>query len=354
MIHSLSLHHFRSYDSKQVSLSPHVTVISGPNGSGKTNILEAIYVACRGASFRGSDHDLLQFDQPWWRLEVQQDDTKRTVQFDSQKTTGRKQFTINEVKRFRLGPQSKLPVVLFEPNDLRLLEGSPARRRAFIDAFIAQLEPSYSSYVSRYDRALKQRNNLLKTDHISPDELFVWDMTLCEAGAYVLSKRYHYIALLNTLLTTTYQSLSHTNDEITVSYHTATQNDDPATMQQRFLHELHKAHRRDIVVGYTSVGPHRDDVVFHLNKALASATASRGETRSMVLSLKLIEIEQVMHQAGTSPILLLDDVFSELDSARREALIKLDHSIQTIITTTDADSIKSTAKKHLTHITTAI
>lgn len=337
MITSISLQHFRSYDQQQFGFSPTVTLISGPNGSGKTNILEALYVACRGSSFRGSDNEMLQFDQPWWRIDIKDDDSTRTVTFDSTKESGRKQFVMNGVKRQRLMPQQKLPVVLFEPNDLRLLHGSPARRRSFIDNFIAQIEPGYSVYLSRYERALRQRNNLLKAEHVTPDELFVWDMTVSEIGAYIIKRRFLYSDLLNSQLTQKYQSISKTKDIISTTYETFMPSADAPTMQQRFLGELHKAHRKDIVLGFTSVGPHRDDMLFMMNGSPAMSVASRGETRSIVLSLKLIEIEQVVQINEHPPLLLLDDVFSELDRERREALVGISMDSQTVITTTDAD-----------------
>lgn len=335
MIKNISLQNFRSYEAHQLKLSPSVTVISGPNGSGKTNILEALHVVCRGSSFRANDMEMLQFDKPWWRIDITDEDSKRTALFDSTKTTGRKQFVINGVKKYRLSPLQKVPVVLFEPNDLRLLQGSPTRRRAFIDTFISQLEPSYSAYVSRYDRSLRQRNNLLKSDHVTPDELFVWDMSLSQTGAYVIAKRFLYADLLNEHLTQTYQSISKNTDTISVSYATFIDNADIQALQQRFLAELHRHHKKDIVLGYTSVGPHRDDLEFTMNSSPATAIASRGETRSIVLSLKLIEIEHVLKTQEHPPLLLLDDVFSELDATRRAALTKVSSDVQTVITTND-------------------
>lgn len=339
MISSIHLKNFRSYADKSFSLSPTVTLISGPNGSGKTNILEALYVACRGSSFRGSDAQMLRFDEPWWRIDVNEDDTTRRVTYDSDKSTAKKQFIVNGVKRPRLPAQQKLPVVLFEPNDLRLLQGSPTRRRDFIDIFIAQLEPSYTTHTSRYERALRQRNNLLKAHHVTPDELFVWDVTLSEIGAYIIIKRFLYTALLNTELTSTYQSISHTKDVIQVNYTSFLESVDVQSTQQKFLAELHRMHKKDIVLGYTTIGPHRDDIHFTMNNSPAMAIASRGETRSIVLSLKLIELNQVILTSDKAPLLLLDDVFSELDKKRRDALIHLSNNIQTIITTTDADVV---------------
>ncbi len=340
---------FRSYREGSFSLSPDTTLISGPNGSGKTNILEALYVLSRGSSFRGSDSEMLRFNEPWWRIDLQEDNNSaRSASFDSNKLIARKQFTLNGVKRQRLTVQQKLPVVLFEPNDLRLLQGSPARRREFIDTFITQLEPSFSVRISRYERALRQRNNLLKSSHVTPDELFVWDVTLSEMGAYIITKRFTYTAMLNKALTQSYQSISHTKDKIRVSYTSFLERSDFSVTQQAFLAELHRMHKKDIVLGFTTIGPHRDDILFTVNNSPAISVASRGETRSIVLSLKLIELKQVLLVNDKTPLLLLDDVFSELDSERRKALLETSVGCQTVVTTTDADANKSTIQKHAT------
>lgn len=338
---------FRSYSASSFDLSPAVTVISGANGSGKTNILEALYVGCRGSSFRAADSDLLQFGQPWWRLDLVDEDTKRTIAFDGTKSAGRKQFTINGVKKQRLPAMQKIPVVLFEPNDLRLLEGSPTRRRSFLDAFIAQIEPGYSIHLSRYERALRQRNNLLKADHVSPDELFVWDMSLSENGTHIINKRMQYTAILNQQLNDVYQSIAAGNDIVNVTYETFMNRAEHTQLQQYYLAALHQQHKRDIVLGFTSVGPHRDDLVFTMNGKPAVAVASRGETRTIVLGLKLIEINYLLDTHSIPPLLLLDDVYSELDANRRAALTGVSSEVQTVITTTDADTIENVAASNI-------
>jgi len=329
----LQLSHFRSYAEAVVDFSPSVTIISGPNGSGKTNILEALYVASRGTSFRASDSELLQFDAPWWRLHARTTDGERTIGFDNQRTLGKKQVIVEGVKKQRLTPQHKLPLVLFEPNDLRLLDGSPARRRDFIDAFISQLNPTYAAQLHKYDRALRQRNNLLKTTQASDDELFVWNMLLAELGAAIITARQQYIDHIQEQLTDVYRSIAKNDDIVTMAYSQPRTD----TLQQHLLDDLHQYQARDRAYGFTSVGPHRHDILFAFNGSPATAVASRGETRSIVLALKLIEIAVIKRLLEKSPLLLLDDVFSELDTTRRSALVAVGRDIQTVITTTDAD-----------------
>lgn len=345
MFQRVRLHQFRSYQEHEFALSPHVTIISGPNGSGKTNLLEALYVLSKGTSFRAADADLTQFTQPWWRIAgVLQDETKRTVQFDTAKSTSRKQFVLDGAKRQRLSYQQKLPVVLFEPNDLRLLQGSPARRRLFIDTLIAQSEPLYGPLLGKYDRALRQRNNLLKSSTTTSDDLFVWNVSLSEYGARIVAFRQKYVALLRQHISKQYQAIARTQDEVTVSY---PYYEEDSSVQQSLLAHLHNNEMRDKALGYTTVGPHRHDVLFFMNGTDVSVVASRGEARSMVLALKLIEVEMLRERRDTPPLLLLDDVFSELDKERRAALIELGATTQTVITTTDADVIRRVSSHKL-------
>ncbi|HYG84374.1 MAG TPA: DNA replication and repair protein RecF [Verrucomicrobiae bacterium] len=333
MFRRLQLSYFRSYTDAAVDFSPAVTIISGPNGSGKTNILEALYVLSRGSSFRASDSELLQFGAQWWRLAAITTEGDRKIAFDARKDTSRKQVEIEGHKKQRLAASQRLPLVLFEPNDLRLLTGSPARRRDFINLSIAQLEPHYGTQLNKYERALKQRNNLLKAETIRDDELFVWNMLLAELGAAIVTARHQHIARLEARLTEVYRSIAQNNDTITISYSQSPQ----SHPQQYLLDRLHAHAERDRLYGFTSVGPHRDDILFQFNGSPATAVASRGETRSIVLALKLIEIALVKELLGKKPLLLLDDVFSELDSIRRKALVSVGRDIQTVITTTDAD-----------------
>lgn len=351
MIETIHIKQFRSYSDEVFSLSPTVTIISGPNGSGKTNILEALHVACQGNSFRGaSSEEMLSFYKDWWRIDAKENGVKRSVTYNPSKPGLKKKFIIGSSEKSRLQPQQAIPVVVFEPNDLRLLHGSPARRREFLDNFISQLNPLYKTTLNRYERALKQRNNLLKNEYYDQDNLFVWDMTLSELGATIIKERHNLITLLNDNLTEAYQSVSMTKDEIKVVYETqigTSKNIDSHTLQQQLLSLLHANHRRDHAIGHTTTGPHRDDVSFHINNHDASQAASRGETRTIVLALKFLEMKQLKNRSDRQPLLLLDDVFSELDSKRRRALTTVARGYQIVITTTDADLSKSFKRKTL-------
>lgn len=328
-IAKLSVQHVRSHDTYTVSFAPEVTILTGPNGSGKTSLLEAVYLSLQGTSFKGVDRDILQHDKQWWRIDVIfTDDAKRTVKFDSAKLTARKQFIIDDKVTARIPVKNKYPVVLFEPEDLRLLHGSPSRRRQFIDRFISQLNPVYATTLRKYERALKQRNNLLKQPVIADDELFTWNIAIAEHGAYIIEQRIAFIEQINANLAALYQDISGSHDDIAIRYsHTLI-----GDTKQKLLNELHAAAGRDSYSGNTSVGPHRHDVLFSINTSPALSTASRGEVRTIVLTLKFLEVDIIKKLTGKTPIILLDDVFSELDATRQKLLTRQLKGHQIIIT----------------------
>jgi DNA replication and repair protein RecF len=330
-IKSLIVHNIRSHDQLTVDFSPNVTVITGPNGSGKTSLLEAIYIALQGSSFKGSDGELLRVEQPWWRIEISfTDDKNRMVKFDPSRPTGRKQFVIDSKTNYRLPAKLKQPIVLFDPDDLRLLNGSPARRRQFIDRFISQLNPQYTTTLRKYERALKQRNNLLKKMAVSPDELFAWDVAISDYGAYIIEQRILFIEQINSRLNEAYNDIAKSSDIVTVHYsHTFI-----GDIKQKLLGELHAHFDRDRALGNTSAGPHRHDLVFTFNKLPALSTASRGEVRTIVLALKFLEVDIIEKVFGAQPLILLDDVFSELDLTRQKSLSDTIRTHQIIITST--------------------
>lgn len=340
-ITKLSIQNIRSHQNFTTDFSKKVTVITGKNGSGKTSVLEAIYIALQGASFKGTDNDVLRKDSPWWRIDIENDDdTKRSITFSPEKSLSKKQFKIDNKTSYRLPQKYKYPIVLFEPDDLRLLNGSPVRRRQFIDRFIGQLNPQYLSTLHKYERALKQRNNLLKNNYINDDELFVWDVTLSEYGAYIIEQRIAFIEQINSKLNPTYDTIAGTKDVVSMHYsHTFI-----GDIKQKILNELHANKQRDKTLGSTSVGPHRHDVIFKFNNSPALSSASRGEVRTIVLALKFLEVDIIETVTNNPPLILLDDVFSELDADRQKALSDTIRAHQIIITSTDVISGKRNYK----------
>lgn len=324
----------RAHDEYNLIFDDPVTLIIGANGSGKTSLLEAVHIALQGSSFRDSDNAILSFDAPWYRIDLELGDNQaRTVKFDPNRSTGKKQFVIDNKTHYRLTNTYKYPVVLFEPDELRLISGSPSRRREFIDRFICQFDPEYALSLRRYERALKQRNMLLKKS-IQRDDLFVWDVSLSKYGAYLIVKRIEIIQQITPKLSSIYKSIARSKDEIVLEYSSPYQN----SIEQRLLSELHQSADRDRILGYTSIGPHRHDLQFYLNGAPAVNTASRGEIRTIILALKFVEVDILEAITGRKPIILLDDVFSELDEKRQQALLKRFKNHQTIITSVSSSA----------------
>ena len=340
VVKRLSVQNIRSHDKFAIILSPKITVITGANGSGKTSLIEALYIALQGSSFKGSDYDVLRHDSPWWRIDVElNSQAKRTITFDPNLSTGRKKITIDDKIMYRLPTKYKHPVVLFEPDDLRLLHGSPTRRRQFIDRFISQLDPIYLNALHKYERALKQRNNLLKRQYSKSDELFAWDVTISEHGSYIIEKRIAFIEQINNKLNEAYNKIAKSKDIVSVHYsHTYI-----GDIQQKLLNDLLTHRQRDQLLGFTSIGPHRHDVIFKFNSSPALDVASRGEVRSIVLALKFLEVDIIEQITDIKPIILLDDVFSELDDDRQNNLLSTAN--QVVITSTKLpDDLKTKVK----------
>jgi DNA replication and repair protein RecF len=333
LIKSIRVQNVRTHTEYTLELSSDVTVITGPNGSGKTSLIESLYVALQGSSFKGGDNDVLRRDSSWYRIDILFDDeTTRTVKFDSMRETGRKQFEVNNKTHYRLTHQHKQPIVLFEPDDLRLLNGSPTRRRQFLDSFIGQLDPEYLLALRRYDRALKQRNALLKSGQGQADNLFAWNVSLSKYGAYIISKRIAFIDQIEQSLGQTYRNISNTDDKVSISYsHKYT-----GSVEQKLLGELDAHIEKDRIMGFTSIGPHRHDVIFTFNNSPATLGASRGEIRTIILALKFIEVAIIESVTEKRPLILLDDVFSELDQARQSALVNQFKNHQTVVASVNA------------------
>ena len=338
---SLSLQYFRSYTEHTVRLGDGVNIVVGPNGSGKTNLLEALYVISTGSSYRAGDRDLMQHDAEWFRVSARYDDDERVLTYNLAEAQSPKHFSLDGIKRTRLSYQQKIPVVLFEPDHLRLLSGSPSARRDYLDSVLARLQPDFARARSQFERALLQRNNILKRAErrsaALDDQLFVWNIKLAELAESIAERRLGLLDFMNQHIDELYSHIADKPSQVHLEY----ESDVSITQyKQSLLTQLEAQLDKDILRGFTGVGPHRDDFSLHLNGARSSVTASRGEMRSLLLTLKMIELTLLQEQHTHPPLLLLDDVFSELDSVRRRTLATLAQPYQTVITTTDADIVK--------------
>ncbi len=312
-----------------------VNIIVGPNASGKTNLLEAILVLCRGSSYRANDQELIAHKQDWGRLDGQNNGQQRTVKLLKKGELIQKEYQVGGTTLKRLPLQRTVPAVVFEPNHLQLLTQSPDLRRNFLDDILEQTVPTFGDIRRRYKRTLAQRNSLLKQE-FAPDQLFVWNVRLSELGDQIAEHRLNYISQHKAELTKLYNKLAGKRYKIDMVYETKHNTD---AYGSSLLKALEARTAVDRERGFTTVGPHRDDMGIILGGHSLSSAASRGETRTMLLALKLLEVRSLEKARGIKPILLLDDVFSELDGKRRQALTAHLQGHQAFITTTDADIV---------------
>ncbi len=336
MITDLRLQHFRSYSDSSFELSSGVNIVVGPNASGKTNLLEALLILARGSSYRAKDIELIQFDEPWARLDGHTKNTGiRTVKLFQDEMPNKIYELEGKIYKRLPHPQS-LPVVLFEPNHLLLLSGGPERRRDYLDDLLEQTTVGYSAIRRQYKRALAQRNSLLKQGNANQTKIFPWDIKLSQLAGQIVRMRCNLTEQINQDITKLYKKLSGTKAKVRVDYQHRW---NPDQYETRLLSELELSLNSDIQRGFTSSGPHREDLVVYFDDHPAQETASRGEARTTILALKIIELKIVETARETTPLLLLDDVFSELDGKRRHALTDYLAPYQTFITTTDADLV---------------
>lgn len=334
-INSLRLRNFRSYDDESFEFDEGVNIIVGPNGSGKTNLLEALLVIATGKSYRARDAELISYDAPWGRLEASMAKTDRIVKFFADgNENSKKEFDIGGTKLSKLSWRHTLPVVLFEPSHLQLLSGGPEGRRNYLDGLLEQTVPGFGTVNRKYKRALSQRNALLKRP-AAASQLFAWNIRLSELGGQIAETRQEIIKELGEI-TQLYSQLSRAKDTVKLEYRSTCNTNHYAN---DMLKKLEQAEKLDQERGFTSIGPHRDDLAILFNGRASTSVASRGEMRTIMLSIKSVEVGVIERMRGQAPILLLDDVFSELDGARRRALTDLMANYQTFITTTDADVV---------------
>lgn len=325
IIQSITLKNFRNHESYKLDFSKNPTLILGKNGWGKTSILEAIYIALQGKSFRSVDKEILKRKAEYYRIEVKfSNNEKVVVTYDGVN----KKFLVKDKKYARLPKLNKYPVVLFLPEDLHIVATSPTRKREYFDRVIGQIDTEYSSALSRYTKALKQRNELLKQEFLSRDMLFSWDVLLAKYGVSIRKKRQEITTEFNRKLTAIYREIAKNDDEVEIRYDSYTGDVD----ESKYLRLLQMDYERDTLVGHTNFGVHKDDFNFIFNGTIADGSASRGETRSMVLALKFIEAEMLVSVLHKEPIILLDDVFSELDEERQKNLKENFSKNQVVIT----------------------
>lgn len=341
-LESISLKHFRNYHDLKAKFSPSLNLFIGQNAQGKTNFLEAIYFLSLTRSHRTrSDKDLIQFDTDFLTVSGLLNRHTGQLRLDINLTNKGRITKINHLKQAKLSDYiGNMTVVLFAPEDLQLVKGSPSLRRKFIDIDLGQIKPLYLTDLSTYNYVLKQRNNYLRTvDKVDNIFLDVLDEQLADYGSRVMTQRLQFIKDLAIEANRHQDNISSQAETITITYQSSLKLDDSKSINQQFLQGLKNNRHKDISKRTTHIGPHRDDLMFFINDINASF-GSQGQQRSLILSLKLAEIELIKKTTGDYPILLLDDVMSELDNCRQTKLLEsIKQNVQTFITTTSLDHI---------------
>lgn len=342
-IHHLKLLNFRNYEKMEVSFSPKYNIIFGNNGSGKTNLVESIYVLALTKSFRGTvDKILLMNSKDVCRIEGEVSD-KYTNKYKLILKDGGKKVKINNTKVDKLSDYiSQISVVLFNPDDLRFIKDSPTIRRKAINLEISQINNSYLKNLNMYNKLLKQRNSYLKTTNInansSSEFLTILTNKLVDYGEKIYESRRKYINLLNQKIGELYNSICGIQD-LKLEYTSDYKDFDRDKILKKYQDNLN----RDIILGKTTIGVHHDDIKFKLEGYNIKDYGSEGQQKNAIIAYKLTELEIFYQIRGNYPILILDDLFSELDRFKINNILNLiNDDIQTFITTTEIDKINDT------------
>ena len=353
-VESIKLINFRNYINLDIKLNKNLNIFLGPNAQGKTNLLESIHISSSGRSYRTSrDRELINMDKSvgYIGLKVIKDNFEKyiEVKFEENKN---KRVRVNRVETDKLSDLiGQVNVVIFSPEDLKLVKGGPSERRTFLDEEISQIRPSYRHNLNKYNKILFQRNNLLKSIKYSKKDskmIEVWDEQLTDTGVEIILSRIDFIKKLSVISKNIHSKLTTDNEELSVIYSPSFKipSRDKDELKETFKKNLEADLLKDIEKGTTSLGPHKDDIEILINNMSSRIYGSQGQQRTSALSLKLAEVDLIKEEIGEYPILLLDDVLSELDIDRRRSLVKTFKDVQTIITSTDDVEIEGIDESH--------
>jgi DNA replication and repair protein RecF len=333
MLSQVELTNFRNYQNKTIDFTNTTTVITGKNAIGKTNIIEAIFTSLFTKSFRAADSELITTSKDFFRIKTTISKTPiilhyttspkptKTLKINSQKTTLRKSI-------------GTYPVILFEPNTILLFSLSPSYRRKYLDTILYQLDSYYVEHAITYNKTLKQRNTWLRAKKIagvqakSDEQIFIYNIQLSTSGSYITKRRQELLRDLEPYIQTYYQEIAKETKNITIDFRSSN------SSEEDLLKKIESNWLNDTAVGRTLIGPHREDFIILFHNQSILSHASRGEVRSVLLALKFAELQLFHKISKNPPLLLLDDVFSELDEYRQKMLINQTIKFQSIITAT--------------------
>ena len=348
-IESLQVKNYRNYENQQMDFENKVNVILGENAQGKTNIMESIYVLAMAKSHRTSnDKDLIRWDEEYAKIEGRVKKRTTSIPIEILISKKGKKAKVNHMEQQKLSQYvGNMNVVMFAPEDLNLVKGSPQLRRRFLDMEIGQVSPLYLHDYSQYQKILQQRNHFLKMLQVKKqgnlDMLEVLTDQFIEYAVKILEKRFQFLALLQNWAEPIHKGISRDLETLQIKYKPSADVSESMSLSKMvevYKEKFDKIKQREIDRGVTLFGPHRDDLLFFVNGRDVQTFGSQGQQRTAALSLKLAEIELIHSEIGEYPILLLDDVLSELDDYRQSHLLNtIQGKVQTFVTTTSVEGI---------------
>ena len=339
-IKRLQMLNYRNYNALDIELCPNVNVFMGDNAQGKTNILEAIYYCAFAKSHRTSkDKELINWngEHAFISVDVGRERLDKRIDISILKD-GKKSIRINKIKIKKIGELfGNFNVVMFSPEDLRIIKDSPGVRRKFIDMELCQLNPKYYYNLVQYNKVLNERNILLRNRNTSSEMLEIYDMQLVEFGYNIIRERIKYIESLNKYAEKIHSDITSGKEKINFKYISTIK--DLENIKENFYMLLEKNRSKDCDRGITSIGPHRDDFFVYINDIDTKSYGSQGQQRTAVLTMKFSSLEIIKELTGEFPVLLLDDVLSELDFNRKKYILSTIGQIQTVITCTGIEDL---------------
>lgn len=341
-IKNLFLKNFRNYENEEITFSDGLNVLFGRNAQGKTNCAEAVFYLCTGTSPRcRRDKQLIRYGCEFAEISALAEGKYGDMEISAKISENSREVKINGSKIVRNADiLGNIYSVFFSPHELRLIQDGPDERRRFLNVSISQLSKPYFVALSRYNKILEQRNNLLKNRDLEMvfETLPVWDEQLCKYAATIAFKRAEFAEMLSPIAEKIHSDLTDGAEKLKISPEKKYRGEEKE-LSARLFSELSNSYERDIRLGFTASGPHRDDLDIEINGVDAKAFASQGQTRTAALSIKLAEAEIFKRLSGEYPVLILDDVMSELDLPRRKKLVAMTGDMQTILTCTHAERV---------------
>ena len=336
-INKIKLTNFRNYEEQEIQLGPNINIFYGDNAQGKTNIIEAIFLCSIGKSFRtNKESELIKFNKEISSvyIEYEKSDRDGKIKID---LNNKKSIYTNGIKIKKLSELlGNINTVIFTPDDINILKDGPQKRRRFLDIMIGQLRPNYIHILNMYNKTLEQRNNYLKQikENSKTEEMLdIWDEKLAEYGEKIYIYRNEFIEKIKNKINKIHKNITNEKEEIKVEYISN------CSQKVEYIELLKSRRKLDIIKGFTTKGIHRDDFFVYINNQLVNVYGSQGQNRTVVLSLKISELQVIYDEIGEYPILLLDDFMSELDEKRRKNFLENIENTQVIITCTDKINI---------------